>query len=102
MNFAADGCDLIYSNFRKIVHLVSNHNPTLKNWLNNTKHRPYHVTYLSPDSQDEFISLLGEEIENKIKNEVKEASIIGLIANTTPDVSNVYQLIRQEKVWLIE
>ena len=80
------------SNFRKIVHLVSNHNPTLKNWLNSTKQRPYHVTYLSPDAQDEFISLLGEEIENKIKNEVQEASIIGLIADTTPDVSNVDQL----------
>ena len=39
---------------------------------------------------------------NKIKNEVKEASIIGLIVNTTPDVSNVYQLIRREKGWLIE
>ena len=46
-------------NFYQIVHLVSRHCPSLKKWLSEARLRPYHVTYMSAESQNEMITILG-------------------------------------------
>ncbi|CAB4036231.1 zinc finger MYM-type 1-like [Paramuricea clavata] len=75
-------------NFRQIVYLLSRHNPVMKAWLENRSMRKYHTTYLSPQSQNEFISLLGDEVRSQISSCVKDAGFCSVMADTTPDVSH--------------
>ena len=53
-------------NFRQIVLLMARHNTLLQNWLDSARLRPYHVTYLSPQSQNEFLTLLGQQIRDEL------------------------------------
>ena len=53
-------------NFGDILQLISRHDPVMKTWLANLSSRKYHMTYMSPRSQNKFITLLGEEIREKI------------------------------------
>ena len=50
--------------------------------------RPYHVTYLSAQSQNEFIELIGREVQQRIVQEIKDAGMYSVMADTTPDVSH--------------
>jgi uncharacterized protein YggL (DUF469 family) len=60
-------------NFCDIVQLISRHNPVMKAWLASRSSRKYHTTYMSPWSQNEFITLLGEEIRENISDKVKRS-----------------------------
>ena len=53
------------SNFEQIVKLVGRYNTTMKAWLTESERhtRPYHTTYMSKTSQEEYITLLGESIQ---------------------------------------
>ena len=64
----------------------------MKAWLANRSSRKYHTTYMSPRSQNEFITLLGEEIREKISDKVKKSEYCSVMADTTPDVSRVDEL----------
>ena len=79
-------------NFHQIVELMARHNVVLKEWLENSDMRSYHVTYLSAESQNEFISLLGMDIRQKIIEEIKKAPFYSLMADTTPDSSRKDQM----------
>lgn len=79
-------------NFNQLVLLISRHNPTMKRWLDDKKFRKHNVTYLSHDSQNEFIDLLADETKNTIIEEVKKSDFFSLMADTTPDVSHQDQL----------
>ena len=46
---------------------------------------PYHVTYVSPQFQNEFITLLETEFRGKVVEEVKSAGLFSVMADTTPD-----------------
>jgi len=46
-----------------------------------TSFRRYHSTYLSHDSQNEFIHLLAKETKNNIIEEVKEADMYSIMAD---------------------
>ena len=48
-------------NFRQLVNLLTRWTPFLKNWFAAARSRPYHVTYLSANSQNEFIGILTHE-----------------------------------------
>ncbi|KAF0748483.1 zinc finger MYM-type protein 1-like, partial [Aphis craccivora] len=89
--FRGDG-DEKNGNFYQIVLLISRHNSTMKTWLNDSSFRRYHSTYLSHDSQNEFIHLLAKETKNNIIEEVKEAGMYSILADTTPDLSHKDQL----------
>lgn len=52
-------------NFVQIVQLIARHCEPLQIWLDNTKLRPYHVTYMSPGSQNEFITMIAAETREK-------------------------------------
>ena len=73
-------------NFKQIVQLMAKYCPELRHWLNTTRMRPYHVTYLSVQSQNEFIELIGHEVQQRI--EIKDAGMYSVMADTTPDVSH--------------
>lgn len=75
-------------NFQQIVNLISRHCPLMNKWLEKTSERPHHVTYLSPDTQNDFIDLLGTTTEQAIVNEVNQADIFSIMADTTPDLSH--------------
>ena len=56
------------SNFDQLVQLVGRYNNTMRAWLTESERdqRPYHTTYMSKLSQEEYITLLGENIEEKL------------------------------------
>lgn len=76
------------SNYQQIVQLVARHNPVVRRWLDDSKLRPYHTTYLSPTAQNEFIQLIGQEVRNTIIGQVRENGFYSVMADTTPDVSH--------------
>ena len=78
-------------NFQQIVYLLARHNSVMKSWLNGREFRKHKTTYLSPRSQTEYVSLLGEE-EEEISNRVKKASFCSVMADTMPDVSHSDEL----------
>ena len=75
-------------NFHQIVRLLSRHCPDLNRWLNEARLRPYQVTYLSHDSQNEMIDILTQNIRGKIKEEVNKSKMFSVMADTTADTSN--------------
>ena len=79
-------------NFYQVVLLLSRHVPNLKRWLSDRRLKPYHVTYLSPQSQNEFITLLEKELRGKVIEEVKHAGMFSVMADTTPDEEHTDRL----------
>ena len=73
----------------EIVHLLSHHNPVMKSWLKNPSSRKYQATYMSPQSQNEFIMLLGKEMRGIINDKVNQSGFCLVMVDTTPDVSLV-------------
>jgi len=85
--FRGDG-DESGGNFMQLVKLLSRHNPLMDRWIKETSKRSYKVHYLGPRSQNEFIELLANETRKIIVNEVKEAIIYSVSADTTPDITH--------------
>ena len=79
-------------NFRQIVGLLSCHNPTMKAWHDNRQCRKYRTSYLSPESQNELIQMLSEEVRLAIVQRIKQSSVCAVMADTTPDISVVDQM----------
>ena len=71
---------------------MAQHCPLLANWLNSRRLRGYKVTYLSPESQNEMIQLLADDLKAKTVEEIKEAKMFGVSVGTTPDVSKKDQM----------
>lgn len=80
------------SNFYQIVLLLSRHSSVMKEWIDEKLNRKHKVTYLSHESQNEFIGLLAEKVKKNIIDEVIEAGMYSVMADTTPDVSHSDQL----------
>ena len=59
-----------------------------RRWLNEACLRPYQVTYMSYESQNEMIDILAQNIWGKIKQKVNESKMFSIMADTTPDTSN--------------
>ena len=80
------------SNFAQLLSFTSVHCPKLKQWINDKHNRAYKVTYTSPQSQNEFLSLLAVEVKEKIVTDIKDAGVFSIMADTTPDVSHKAQM----------
>jgi hypothetical protein len=89
--FRGDGNDT-EGNFNQITRLLSRHNPSLNHWLESKDMKQFQTTYMSGKSQNEFIHLLADAVRENIVNEVSVAGMFGVMADTTPDVSNKDQL----------
>jgi hypothetical protein len=60
--------------------------------LDDAPTRPHRVDYLSSRSQNEFLTLLAEDVSNRVNAQIHHAKMFSVIADTTPDVSHVDQL----------
>ena len=73
--FRGDGSEE-NGNFNQIVLLLSKHNAVLKKWLDDKAFRKHNVTYMSHDSQNEFIDLLSNEVKKKNYSRSKRSRYI--------------------------
>ena len=79
-------------NFTQLLALISRYCPRLQHWLEDKDKRAYKVTYTSPHSQKKFLGLLGDEIRNKITEEINSADAFTIMADTTPETSHKDQM----------
>ena len=79
-------------NFCQLIKLMSRHIPSLGGWIESREARKYKTTYMSLDSQNEFIKILADECKTLIDKEINSALFTSVIADTTLDVSNDDQL----------
>ena len=79
------------SNFGQLLSFTSRHCPKLKQSINNKHNRAYKVTYTSPQSQNEFLSLLGMEVKGKKVTDIQDAGVFSIMADTS-DVSHKDQM----------
>ncbi|CAN7949841.1 unnamed protein product [Ixodes pacificus] len=83
-------------NFLELVEFLSNYDTTLKEHFTRVKTAiPADgrlTSYLSPQTQNEFIQLLGKHVKGEIATEIKEAKYFGILFDSTPDVSHVDQM----------
>ena len=77
------------SNIHSILNILRQHDPILDNFL---KASLRHAQYISPQIQNEFIQLIGQQIQRSILADVREAKWFGFIADETPDVSRIQQV----------
>ena len=80
-------------NFVQLINLMSRHCPTLKEWLESKRMKPYSTKYISAGSQNELVHLIAEDVRNRIKEEIAVAGIYSVSADTTPDTSNQDKLV---------
>lgn len=83
-------------NFLELVDLLSHYDPVLKehnvHLQQSLEAGRISVSYLSPQVQNEFISLIGNEIKKEIISDIKKAKYYGIMFDTTPDISHVEQM----------
>ncbi|XP_065218459.1 uncharacterized protein LOC135844239 [Planococcus citri] len=75
-------------NFYQIAQLVARHNPVLKKWFENKSEKGSITTYLSAQSQNEFIQMLAEETRKEVVSTIQKSSFYTIMADTTPDTSH--------------
>jgi len=69
--------------------LLSRQLLVMKRWLEKKPFRNHKTTYLSHDSQNEFINLLADDVKKTI---IKDAVIYSVMADTTSDIPRSDQL----------
>ncbi|XP_065664802.1 uncharacterized protein LOC136086433 [Hydra vulgaris] len=74
--------------FVAVVNLIYHHNPALKSWIEDRALRPYRITYTSPFSQNEMISLIATELKSKIIDEINSSNFFSVMVDSTPDMSH--------------
>lgn len=84
-------------NFLQLVDLLSHYDPVLKEHLvriqqSSGPSKKLLITYLSAKTQNEFISILGATVKNKILEDIKNAKYFGILFDSTPDVSHSDQM----------
>ena len=80
-------------NFLELVHLLAKYDPVLREHLVKVKlGKKIATSYLSPEIQNEFVSILAEQVRKKIINQVKESKYFCIIFDSTPDVSHKDQM----------
>ena len=90
--FRGDGKLEQNGNFNQVVALVARHCPLLNSWLKNRSSRAYNISYMSPKSQNEMIKLLADDVRQRVIEDIKQARMFGVSADTTPDLSKVDQM----------
>ena len=79
-------------NVLELVEFLSKYDPVLKEYLLQIKMSDkITVSYLSPRIQNEFITVLGENVKKKIIDQVKWEKYFAIIFDSSPDLSHIDQ-----------
>ncbi|XP_022161052.1 zinc finger MYM-type protein 1-like [Myzus persicae] len=80
-------------NFLELLKLMSKHNALLKSHLSKITNasKKNRITFLSSDSQNTMLNVLGEIVRLEILKKVKKARVFSIIIDTTTDVANLEQ-----------
>jgi len=88
-----DGDQENRGNFLELVHLLDKYDPVLREHLVKVKLGMNIVTsYLSPEVQNEFVSILAQQVRKKIIAPVKKSKYFCIIFDSTSDISHKDQL----------
>lgn len=80
-------------NFLETFKLLAKYDPVAKQHLHKVNQTDgYVVSYLSPQSQNEFISLLGDHIRTAIFEKITKAKYFAMMFDSTPDISHTDQM----------
>ncbi|CAH2284490.1 zinc finger MYM-type 1-like [Pelobates cultripes] len=80
-------------NFLETFKLLAKYDPVAKQHLHRVQRIDgYNVSYLSPQSQNEFISLLGDHIRTVIFQNIIKAKYFAIMFDSTPDISHTDQM----------
>ena len=75
--------------FLALLSLVARHDPVVKNRLDDL---PNHAKYISPDIQNDLLSIMGNSVLHKICLEVQDAQYYSLLVDETKDISKIEQI----------
>uniref|UniRef100_A0A8C3G567 Uncharacterized protein n=1 Tax=Cyclopterus lumpus TaxID=8103 RepID=A0A8C3G567_CYCLU len=75
-------------NFLSVIELLGRYDPILQRLISSESK----TKYLSPQIQNEIISIMAQKVQNKIVKEVHDAEFYSVIIDTTQDISKVDQL----------
>ncbi|KAH9638834.1 hypothetical protein HF086_012787 [Spodoptera exigua] len=98
-------------NFLELVHLIAKYDPVLREHLVRSKMcGKISIPYMSPQIQNEFIAILGNNVRQHIIGQIKKAKYYSIIFDSTPDLSHKdqtsqvlrYVVIENEEVNVVE
>ncbi|XP_043476438.1 zinc finger MYM-type protein 1-like [Leptopilina heterotoma] len=76
-------------NFLEMVKLLSKYDAVLKE---HTMRLDRHASYLSPETQNEFLNVLASHVRNVLIQEIKSVGYFSMMFDSTPDTSHVDQM----------
>lgn len=83
-------------NFLELVEMLSKYDAVLKEHLMRLKQSTCKlqsaVTYLAPETQNEFIDILANQLKDKLVMEIKAAKYFAIMFDSTPDISQTDQM----------
>ncbi|XP_011163667.1 zinc finger MYM-type protein 1-like [Solenopsis invicta] len=83
-------------NFLELIKLIGKYDPVMKEHLirfdldNDRQRLP--ISYLSPDIQNEFITLFAHCVKEKILSEIRKAKYYAVLFDSTADVAHIDQM----------
>lgn len=91
-----DESSLNKGNFLEMVEMLSKYDAVLKEHLMRLKQSTCKlkasISYLSPTTQNEFISVLANHVKEKLVMDIKSAKYFGIMFDSTPDISHTDQM----------
>lgn len=75
-------------NFQQLVHTVAEFDLVLKEHLE--RNQKFH--YMSPQTQNELIDIIGKKIQTEILNRIKKSKYFSIILDSTPDITRLEQM----------
>ncbi|KAI6648275.1 Zinc finger MYM-type protein 1-like [Oopsacas minuta] len=87
--------------FLELVKFLGNYDPVVREHLTRIQSQPNTLSYLSPAIQNDFISILGQHVLEKILEEVREAKYYSIMFDSTPDLAHddqMSQVLRYVKI----
>lgn len=79
-------------NFLKLIELFAKFDPIIESHIHKALQQNKSVHYLSKDSQNEILSILGNAIRDKILSLLRQCKYYAIILDCTPDASKTEQM----------
>jgi len=79
-------------NFIELLKLIAEFDPVTKSHLLYAQQNPGSTTYLSPESQNEFIQILASTVREKLLQDIRKTKYYGVMFDSTPDAAHHEQM----------